>query len=102
MRISTATRSPTETPQRAAARGAISSMMPRGSWPGIIGSPLVPIAPLYCSTSLPQMPQASTRSRAPSSGPMTGRGNSRNSICRGPVWTTARTMSAMLVHPYLF
>ena len=99
MRISTATRSPTETPQRAAVDGAISSMMPRGSWPGIIGSPLVPIAPLYCSTSLPQMPQASTRSRAPSSGPMTGRGNSRNSICRGPVWTTARTMSAMLVHP---
>ena len=72
-------------------------MIPSGSWPGIIGSPRVPIAPLYCSTSDPQMPQASTRSSAPSSGPITGRGYSRISICRGPVWTTARTMSAIHV-----
>jgi hypothetical protein len=94
MRISTATRSPARTPQRAAVSSVISSMMPRGSWPGIIGSPRVPMAPLYCSTSLPQMPQASTRSSAPVSPPSTGRGYSRISICRGPVCTTARTMSA--------
>src|SRR5215469_7520684 len=94
MRISTATRSPARTPQRAAVSSVISSMMPRGSWPGIIGRPRPPMAPLYCSTSLPQMPHASTRSSAPVSPPSVGRGYSRISICRGPVCTTARTMSA--------
>ena len=39
------------------------SMMPSGSWPGITGK-RTGITPVYCSTSLPQMPQASTRSSA--------------------------------------
>src|SRR5260221_13721854 len=40
------------------------------------------------------MPLASTRS-SPSSGPVSGRGNSRSSICRGATWTAAPTMSAI-------
>ena len=40
----------------------------------------IPRWPRYVSTSLPQMPLASTRS-SPSSGPIAGRGNSRISIC---------------------
>src|ERR1700722_17592213 len=41
MRISTATRSPALTPQRAAGDGAISSMIPSGSWAGGPHRPLV-------------------------------------------------------------
>ena len=93
MRISTATRSPGRTPQRAAAESLTSSMIPSGSCPGTIGSHWPPMLPLYCSTSLPQIPHASTRSSPPSSGPITGRGNSRISSCRGPVCTTARIVS---------
>ena len=93
MRISTATRSPGRTPQRAAAESLTSSMIPSGSCPGTIGSHWVLRFPRYCSTSLPQIPHASTRSSPPSSGPITGRGNSRISSCRGPVCTTARITS---------
>src|SRR5207247_5720688 len=74
-----------------------SSMIPSGSCPGTIGSHWLLRWPLYCSTSLPQIPQASTRSSPPSSGPITGRGNSLISICRGPVCTAARIMSAKVV-----
>ena len=95
MRISTATRSPGRTPQRAHADSLASSMIPSGSCPGTIGSHWLPRLPLYCSTSLPQIPHASIRSSPPSSGPMTGRGNSLISICRGPVCTAARIMSAI-------
>ena len=96
MRISTATRSPGRTPQRAAAESLTSSMIPSGSCPGTIGSHWLLRFPRYCSTSLPQIPHASTRSSPPSSGPITGRGNSRISICRGPVCTTARIVSAKI------
>ena len=95
MRISTATRSPGRTPQRAHADSLASSMIPSGSCPGTIGSHWLPRLPLYCSTSLPQIPHASIRSSPPSSGPMTGRGNSLISICRGPVCTAARIMSVI-------
>src|SRR5215469_14119974 len=53
-----------------------------------------PIWPRKVSTSLPQMPLASTRSR-PSSAPVVGRGNSRSSIWPGATWTAARTMSVI-------
>jgi len=44
-------------------------MIPSGSCPGTIGSHWVLRFPRYCSTSLPQIPHASTRSSPPSSGP---------------------------------
>jgi len=91
---STATRSPGWTSQRSAARSPISSMIPSGSWPGMKAGLGPPRWPRKVSTSLPQMPLASTRSR-PSSGPIRGRGNSRSSIFPGPVWTAARTMSVI-------
>src|ERR1700754_3324445 len=92
---SSATRPPGCTPQRCAARSPTSSTIPRGSCPGITGPPArTGRCPRYISTSLPQMPLASTRSR-PSSGPMRGRGNSRSSIWRGATCTAARTVSPM-------
>ena len=51
-------------------------------------------SPAYCSASLPQMPHASTRSRAVSS-LGSGSGSSRISNWRGPVCTTARLVLGM-------
>src|SRR5215475_1327526 len=90
MGASTATRSPAFTAQRAAARSPIHSMIPNGSCPGITGR-RTGMVPVYCSTSLPQMPHASTRSKAPSSS-SGGIGSSRNSSRRGAVWTMARVV----------
>ena len=45
--------------------------------------------PAYCSSSLPQMPQASTRSSALSSS-ISGIGSSRSSSVRAAVCTIAR------------
>ena len=86
--VSTATRSPTSTPQRRAARSPIFSITPSGSWPGTTGIG-AGMTPRYCSSSLPQMPHASTRRSALSSS-MSGIGRSRSSSVRGAVWTTAR------------
>jgi hypothetical protein len=47
------------------------------------------MVPVYCSASLPQIPQASTRSNAVSS-VSSGTGSSRSASWRGPVWTIAR------------
>jgi hypothetical protein len=52
-----------------------------------------PSVPSYCSTSMPQMPQASTRKQRAALAADHRAGNSRISSCRIPVWTTARTMS---------
>src|SRR5262245_3983335 len=72
--------------------------MPTGSCPGIIGKLSNPLSlPSYLSTSLPQMPQASTRSSA-SSGPIRGKSNCCISNCLSPTWTTARAL-AILIHP---
>src|SRR5215217_3098259 len=49
------------------------------------------ISPRYCSTSVPQMPHASTR-RIASSRPTFGRGSSTSSIARAPVWMAAVTV----------
>ena len=85
--VSTATRSPTSTPQRRAARSPIASIVPSGSCPGITGSG-VRSTPSYCSWSLPQMPHASTRSSAVSAS-ISGSGSSRGSSRRGAVCTMA-------------
>src|SRR5262245_41092945 len=88
MSASTATRSPTFTPQRLPARSPRRSITPSGSCPGTSGK-RTGITPAYCSASLPQMPHASTRRSALSSS-ISGSGSSRSSSRRGPVCTTAR------------
>src|SRR2546427_2968070 len=92
---STATRSPTPTPQRFAARSPMRSITPSGSCPGTTGR-RTGRTPAYCSASLPQMPHASTRRRALSSS-MSGTGSSRSSRRRGAVCTTARLVR--MAHP---
>src|SRR5262245_65897928 len=58
------------------------------------------MVPVYCSASLPQMPQASMRRSAVSS-VSSGTGSSRSSSCRGPVCTIARLVrGGMVDHAY--
>src|SRR5207247_3202633 len=92
---STATRSPTSTPQRFAARSPMRSITPSGSWPGTTGR-RTGRTPAYCSASLPQMPHASTRRSALSSS-ISGTGSSRSSRRRGAVCTTTRLVR--MAHP---
>src|SRR5581483_1271022 len=90
MNDSTATRSPTSTPHRFAARSPIFSITPSGSCPGTSGN-RTGSTPAYCSASLPQIPHASMR-RSPLSASTSGIGRSRSSSARGPVCTTARAV----------
>src|ERR1700693_2086857 len=92
---STATRSPTPTSQRSAARVPTASITPTVSWPGTKANPAGSV-PVNCSWSVPQRPHASTRRIAPSS-PTSGMANPCRTRCRGASSTIAEARPAAVV-----